>query len=122
MCTVRAFVVLLTAVAMVMTGCSVCSTDVLQGSRSPDGILQATWYTKNCGATTDFSTMVSVHRPDSSYKDDSDVVFVAKGKQTIKLTWVAPHQLSVQCASCERATIFREVTKIGDIDVLFPGP
>ena len=117
----RVFAVLLTAVAMVMTGCSICSTEVVQGSRSPDGVLQATWYTKNCGATTDFSTMVSVHRPDSSYKDDSDSVFVAKGKQTIKLTWAAPHQLSVQCASCERAVIFREVTKIGDIDVSFPG-
>lgn len=110
------------AAAMVMISCSVCSTEVVQGSRSPDGVLQASWYTKNCGATTDFSTVVSVHRPDNSYKDDSDTVFVAKGKQTIRLTWVAPHQLSVQCASCERATIFREVTKIGDIDVSFPGP
>lgn len=107
--------------AMVMISCSICSTDVVQGSRSPDGVLQATWYTKNCGATTDFSTVVSVHRPDSSYKDDSDIVFVAKGKQTIKLTWAAPHRLSVECGSCERANIFREVTKIGDIDVSFPG-
>lgn len=121
MCTVRAFLFLPTAVLMVMIGCSVCSTEVVQRSWSPDGVLQATWYTKNCDATTDFSTVVSVHRPDSSYKDDSDIVFVAKGKQTIKLTWAAPHQLSVQCASCERAAIFREVTKIGDIDVSFPG-
>ena len=118
----RAFsVVFLIAVGMVMIGCGLCSKDLVQNSRSPDGVLQATWYTNNCGATTDFSTVVIVHRPDSSYTDDSDIVFVAKGKQTIKLTWAAPHQLSVGCPSCERATIFREVTKIGDIDVLFPG-
>ena|SRR6201996_4306941 len=122
MCPVRGLsVVLLIAVGMVMIGCGLCSKDLVQNSRSPDGVLQATWYTKNCGATTDFSTVVSVHRPDSSFTDDSDIVFVAKGKQTIKLTWAAPHQLAVECASCERAAIFREVTKIGDIDVLFPG-
>jgi hypothetical protein len=118
---VRSSVLVLVAAAMVMIGCSICSTEVVQGSRSPDGVLQATWYTKNCGATTDFSTVVSVHRPDTSYKDDSDIVFVAKGRQTIKLTWTAPHQLSVECDSCGRASIFREVTKIGDIDVSFPG-
>jgi len=106
---------------MVMVGCSLCSKEVVQNSQSPDGLLQATWYTKNCGATTDFSTVVSVHRSDSSYTDDSDIVFVATGKQAIKLTWAGTHHLSIECGSCERATVFREVTKIGDIDVSFPG-
>jgi hypothetical protein len=115
------WVVLLSVDVMVMIGCGLCSKELVQDSRSPDGVLQATWYTKNCGATTDFSTVVSVHRPDSSYTDDSNIVFVARGKQAIKLKWASPHQLSVECASCERATIFREVTKIGNIDVSFPG-
>ena len=117
----RFSLLVLVATVMVMISCSVCSTEVVQGSRSPDGVLQATWYTKNCGATTDFSTVVSVHRPDSSYKDDSDIVFVAKGKQTMKLGWAAPNHLSVACSSCGRTAIFREVTKIGDIDISFPG-
>jgi hypothetical protein len=114
-------IVVLVAAAVVLIACNPCSKEVVQASLSPDGVLQATWYTKNCGATTDFSTVVSVHRPDDSSYDESDIVFVAKGKQNLKLTWAGPRRLLVECSSCERRVIFREVTKIGDIDVSFPG-
>jgi hypothetical protein len=112
--------VLATAAIMLTTSCGLCSNQLVRAARSPDGIVEATWYVRNCGATTDFSTMVSVHQPNGSYTDESDLVFVAKGKYNLKLSWAGPRELTIDCEGCSRKNVFRETTRLGDIDVMFP--
>jgi len=117
---VRALLVLLVAAAVIVTtNCGLCSNQLVRATRSPDGSVEATWYVRNCGATTDFSTMVSVHQPNASYTDDSALVFVAKGKYDLKLSWAGPRELAIDCQGCSRKAIFRETTRLGDIDVNF---
>ncbi len=116
------FLVLVTAATMYTTSCGLCSNQLVRTARSPDGIVEATWYVRSCGATTDVSTMVSVHQPNSSYTDDSDLVFVAKGKYILELSWSGPRELIIGCEGCLRKNVFRETTHIGDIDVAFFAP
>ena len=102
----------------ILVGCGgFCSDKVNAESSSPDNVLKATWFERDCGATTDFSEIVSIHKPDNTYKDDSDIVFVAKGRGQIHLSWSGPRHLSIECIGCQRKDIFKEVSKIGDIDV-----
>jgi hypothetical protein len=112
----------LPTLAVVMTGCNLCSKDVIQEVRAPEGVLAATWYVRNCGATTDFSTLVSVHRAENSYTEEADLVFVAKGKKRLRLEWASPHQLSIACEECGRNNVFKEVTKFGDVEIQFRDP
>jgi hypothetical protein len=92
---------------------------VITVEKSPDGQLAATLFVRNCGATTDFSTIISVHRPDSTFKDDSSMVFVAKGEPTIQLNWDGPRSLSIGCQKCDRQEVFRRVTALGDVDISY---
>jgi hypothetical protein len=114
--------VLATAAIMLTTSCGLCSNQLVRAVRSQDGIVEATWYVRNCGATTDFSTIVSVHQPNGSYTDDSDLVFIAKGKYDLKLSWSGPRELTIDCKDCSRKNVFRETTHLGDIDINFSAP
>lgn len=107
------------AVSIAMTSCGLCSNQLVQGKRSPDGMIEASWFVRNCGAPTDFSTIVSIHQPNASYTDDSDLVFVAKGKYDLKLSWTGRRELTIECYGCVRKNVFRETTRLGDIDVRF---
>ena len=99
-------------------GCGPCSDEVRAEAVSTDKALKATWFIRNCGATTDFSTIVSVHRPDDSYRDQGDFVFVARGERRLRLAWTGPMQLTIECPACQRSDIFRRVTVLGNIDIV----
>lgn len=116
------FLVPATAAVMLMTSCGLCSNQLVRAARSPDGTVEATWYVRNCGATTDFSTMVSVHQPNGSYTDDSNLVFAAKGRYNLKLSWAGPRELTIDCEGCSRKNVFRETIRLGNIDVNFLAP
>jgi hypothetical protein len=101
-----------------LVGCAPCSDEVRAEVVSTDKALKATWFVRNCGATTDFSTIVSAHRPDDSYRDRGDFVFVARGERPLRLEWTGPRQLTVECPGCGREDIFRRVTVLGNIDIV----
>ena len=97
--------------------CGPCDDEVQSESVSPDRALAATSFVRNCGATTDFSTIVSVHRPGDTYRDENTFVFVARGRERVELKWNAPKKLQIHCKACERENIFKKVTALGDIDI-----
>jgi hypothetical protein len=107
------------AFLLALAGCGVCSEEVIGSARSRDGVLTATWFVKDCGATTDFSTGVSVHRSDSTFKDDGDIVFVVKGRGSLSLLWDGPRSLRIECGGCSRQNVFRRVTSLGDVDISY---
>lgn len=104
--------------ACLMSGCGLCSDEVASEVVSPDGVLAATWFVRNCGATTDFSSIVSVHRKSEGYRDDQDIVFVVAGRAHLVITWIGPNTLSIECADCRRADIFRQVAAFGSVDIM----
>src|SRR6202011_6186559 len=96
-----------------LVSCSLCSNTPKSKATSSDGRLVANVYERNCGATTDFSSMVNVQSASDKFDADEGVLFVAKGRYTISLTWVSPRALLVTCTNCPRKNIFREVTATG---------
>jgi hypothetical protein len=105
--------------ALLCSGCGSCGDEVTSESIGPDRASKATLFTRNCGATTDFSTIVSIHRPDNSFSDEGDFVFVAKGQGNIQLKWISAKALEIHCEGRERKYVFRRVTALGDIDISY---
>lgn len=86
---------------------------------SPDGILKATLFVRDCGATTSFTSIVNVQRLDEKFKADDGRIFVAEGQHNIVLEWRGPRTLNVKCGSCFRKYIFLENVALGDIDISY---
>ncbi len=106
-------------------GCArlICHDEVNSEARSPDGVLVATWFTRNCGATTDYATTVNLHRRDSGFRDDAGTIIVAEGRHHLQMKWLDAQHLSIECNDCSRDQVFRTVTILGsrDITFLLPG-
>lgn len=102
-----------------LQSCSLCSNKVVAESLSPDKEFTATWYVRDCGATTDFATIVSVHRSGTGFRDDSDMVFVASGRGPLQLLWTGPRKLSIECRGCSRKNIFKQLSTRADVDISY---
>ncbi|MEA3061353.1 MAG: hypothetical protein QOJ94_1134 [Sphingomonadales bacterium] len=80
-----------------------CGDDATQRAVSPDGQRVAVSFVRNCGATTDFSTHVTLANAGEK-ADDSDAIFVAQagsaprtpqGGPRAQLRWLGPSHLLV---------------------------
>jgi hypothetical protein len=76
-------------------------------------------YERNCGATTDFSSMVNVQSTSDKFRAEEGLLFVAKGRYDLSVAWTGPRTLLITCTSCSRSNVFREVAALGDIDVKY---
>lgn len=84
-----------------------CEDDVRNRTISPNGNYVARELVRNCGATTDYSTLVKVSQSEA-YSDDEDVVFVARYDQEIRLIWKNDSILQIACDGCKKADIFKQ--------------
>lgn len=100
-----------------LTGCTPCDNRVESTTVSPDGQLVARVSKRDCGATTDYTSVLNLQRPSDKFDPDDGVLLVAKGQHEISVRWTSPKELLVICPSCSRKDVFREVTVTGDIDV-----
>ncbi|HEY5804238.1 MAG TPA: hypothetical protein VIT90_11145 [Lysobacter sp.] len=85
---------------------SACANDVLAELPSPDGKNKALVFQRDCGATTGYSTQVSVLRSEQALGGDSGNVFVGDtnhgaapsdpgGGPSLQVHWVGPEALVV---------------------------
>lgn len=72
-----------------LAGCvsELCGNEVQQTILSPSGNLAAAVLTRNCGATTDFSTQVSVIPAGQSLPNEAGNTFVLAGQRALSLQW-----------------------------------
>ena len=111
---------LLAAIALLgLAGCNNCENSLKSESNSPDGRLVARTSERNCGATTDFSTIVNVQSSSAKYDSNEGMLFVAKGRYEISTKWTDAKSLVITCKGCSRPNLFREVSALGDIDVSY---
>jgi len=102
-----------------LAACNPCSDEILSETTSPDGVLTATFFIRNCGATTDFSSIVSIHRKSEGFRNDDGIVFVANGQNQPTLNWTDAKTLSIECRECTRTNIFRQVSALGNVDLVY---
>lgn len=94
-----------------------CTSDVVQVARDPGSDRYAVTESRNCGATTDFATVVRVGRARQP-QDDAQEVFVAdsddgeaasgkRGTIWTNVVWTGPGHLLIARAS--RARVFKQL-------------
>lgn len=99
--------------------CNPCG-DTLKGKAvTADNQLVANFYEHDCGATTDISSIVNVQRTSDTFHADDGILFVAKGRYDLSVTWTGPRTILITCPNCSRQNIFRELVALGDIDVRY---
>ncbi len=116
----KIYLFLIPIVCGVFSSCNVCKNVARVKATSGDGKLIATIYERNCGATTDFTSIVNIRSvSESGDGEDKNNVFIVKGRSAISAVWDGPRKLTISCESCSRVNIFRQVVAIGDIDIYY---
>ena len=105
-----------------------CSNEILQDVPSPDGRRHAVVFVVNCGATTDFSTQVSVLTKAWTVNDRGNVFVVDSdhgkadatgpaGGLNVTVRWLNNRTLEVQYDG--RARVFAQDTRHDDTDIRY---
>jgi hypothetical protein len=105
------------AACLMLASCGLCGDEQQETVLSPDHVLKATYFVRDCGATTSYSSIVNVQRSDEKFNPDDTRVFVARGEQSLSLEWTGPRTLLVKCSTCSRKDVFQENIALGDIDI-----
>lgn len=89
------------AILLLLCSCSQslfqCGNAVNEETESPDGRYVVTVFERDCGATTDFATIVSVRRAWRTFDPDDDTaLFVASGQLQISASWTSGTSLSIE--------------------------
>jgi len=105
-----------------------CSNDILQDVPSPDGRRHAVVFVVNCGATTDFSTQVSVLTKAWTVNDRGNVFVVDSdhgkadatgpvGGLNVTVRWLDKRTLEIRYDG--RARVFTHETRHDDTDIRY---
>jgi hypothetical protein len=84
-------------VVTTVTGCGLCGNEDEVRITSPDGKRVAHSYLRNCGATTDYVTMVDMETPGRSNGINA---YSADGAHESTLRWASPQELHIECRGC----------------------
>lgn len=84
---------------LLLTGCSnlLCSNDIVDETKSPDGKYIATVFDRNFGATAENLRIVTLRLAKDSLDSDEykDWVFKVKGQPKVDVAWIADDKLSI---------------------------
>lgn len=124
---VRLLVGIAIAWALVSCGAAACENTVLSDIQSPDGQNHAVVFARSCGATTDFSTQVSIEAGSIPVSGAGNV-FIADtdhgkspaglgGGPEVTARWV--DATTVEISYNARARVFQKAARQGGIEVRF---
>jgi hypothetical protein len=103
-------------VSLLETG---CNNAVKAEMQSADKRYQSTVFERDCGATTDFSTVVNLRSSSSKFDGDEGIVFVAKGLRQVRLRWKNDADLRIECLDCADKDIYKKETSWNNIRVSY---
>jgi len=104
---------------------NMCGNEVVAEIRSPDGGHKAVEFERDCGATTDFSTQVSVIRSDKRLGSDAagnaftadsnhgSVPVHGAGVMELDIQWLNNNTLQIEYPAGAR--VFNRNSKVGDV-------
>jgi hypothetical protein len=76
-----------------------CVDQIRSDVPSPDGAYIAAFFERNCGATTDYVTHVSLRRSDLPLSRSDDVL-IMEFRQDITMRWLEPRRLLIEYRKC----------------------
>ncbi len=95
-----------------------CEESIGRETFSPNGNLVARLSVRNCGATTDYSSIVRVGSEGDLNKKE-DEVFIAGGGHQIRLYWKNDATLQILCDDCSSDKVIKNLTSIHGISVVY---
>jgi len=116
------------AIALYAIADAMCQNEVLSDERSPDGKYRVVKFQRDCGATTDFSTQVSVIPAWWYLRNVSGNLFVADtdhgkapsgagGGPQVRVEWMSPSMLLVSYHPDAR--VFKSESAVGNVSVRY---
>jgi len=128
-CTIAAAMPLLIWLFLFMFAFSsnnLCRNEVLAETYSPDGKFKAIAFQRDCGATTGFSTQVSILKSPSTLGNEAGNVFISDtnhgaapsgpgGGSEVRLEWRTPSVLKI--SHHQKARVFKAEQKFGFISI-----
>jgi hypothetical protein len=93
-----------------------CDNDKVVETFSPNGQFKAVTFRRNCGATTSYSTHVSILPASSKLPNEAGNVFIAKHEPAITLRWIDDRHLSV---TAEKESPFLQVADFEGIRITY---
>lgn len=103
-------------------GCSSlfpCEDRIESESRSPNQKYLATLLVRNCGATTDFSTIVKLDAESWIPIGNKNNVFVVNGDPDVRIEWQDDTTLKITCATCQADQTFKNEGAWRDVKILY---
>ena len=119
---------MLAAAVLTFSGCSdTCSNNPISRADAPDGLHSAVMFQRDCGATTGFSTQVSVvaqgeqsSGSGNTFRADDDHGAAAAGKwggPWAEIRWLAPDHLLIRYAAKSR--LFEREDEVSGIKISY---
>jgi len=116
------------AIAASLSACSdACRDNVVSTEPSPDGAWQAVLFQRDCGATTGFSSQVSVTRVGAAISgggntfvaddDHGNATKSSSGGPWVELRWLSPQRLLIRYDKASR--VFTRADTVSDISVTY---
>jgi len=78
---------------------ALCANTMTQRASSPDGRYDAVVFTRDCGATTDYSTQVTLLSRGAHLPDRAGIVFISVHPTGAQVEWVSADTLMVRYGS-----------------------
>lgn len=104
--------------AAVFSGCTgQCGNEISQTIVSPSGLVKAVVFSRDCGATTGFSTQVSILKSGRDLPNDGGNVLVLDDLVPLVLEWSTDSSLRV--SGLNRHKIFKQSTHVSGVTVSY---
>lgn len=105
-------------VATVSASCAeMCGNESMAEFLSPGSEGKMVVFTRNCGATTGFSTQASVLPADQQLPNEGGNMLVLEGIVELKASWQSENQVTVLGLGAAKA--FKRESKIGHVNVAY---
>ena len=76
-------------------------------------------FVRNCGATTDYSTIVKINPAATTSTDYGDQVFVARGDFDVQMIWQNDSAIRLSCQRCKTDDIFKQDKSWRDVAISY---
>ena len=106
--------------ALLLMACNLCSNRGAQATYSPDRRFKAVTFTRNCGATTDWNSQVSILRAEESLGNEIGNVFAVSASSeapTVTTVWTSSNTLVIRHKKNEH--VFRAETTFRGVAVSY---
>lgn len=82
-------------VALILSGCGMCNNMIKKEIDSPDGLKKIVIFVRDCGATTAYSTQISILDKNARLPNCFGNTFVSEFSDPVNATWVGLKQVEV---------------------------